>query len=200
MNSDEKNIFRKEVWKDIPGWEGLYQASSLGRIRKKRYKIVTTDGKTFLKKGRVLSPKAVGTHGYLTVGLFLPSESKNGGTHTVHSLVAKTFLSNPEGKRTVNHINGIKTDNRVENLEWATDSENITHRYRVLDKGGIRVICGETEMEFRTISDAAVWLCAKAGYKNVESAISNIAAVVRGDRQTAGSYHWKRKEGKNGRQ
>lgn len=186
--------YKKEIWKDIPGWEGLYQASSLGRIRKNAYQIPLKNGKTRHARSRVLVANGVASNGYPTVGLYKPGESVGSHTYTVHSLIAKTFIPNPEKKPTVNHKNGIKTDNRVDNLEWATYSENNIHAYRVLNKGGVRVICEETDMEFRTITEAAIWLCAKAGYKNVESAIGNIASVIRGDRCTVSGYHWKKKE------
>lgn len=106
-----------EVWKDIEGYEGLYQVSNLGRIRRDK---------------KIKKPH-VDHGGYLTVWLCKHSVQK---CLKVHRLVASAFLSNPEGKRTVNHINGVKTDNRVENLEWATHSENINHA----NKTGLRKV------------------------------------------------------------
>lgn len=97
-----------EIWKDIPGFEGLYEVSSCGLIR---------------KGGRI--KKLHKDHGgYLTVWLSKCSKMK---CLKVHRLVALAFIPNPEGKRTVNHIDGNKQNNHVENLEWATHSENITH-------------------------------------------------------------------------
>lgn len=101
-----------EVWKDI---DGGYAVSSEGRVIGPR--------------GHILRQQKM-RHGYLYVKIGGPNNVK-----TIHRLVADAFLANPEGKRTVNHINGDKADNRVENLEWSTDSEQHTHRSRVLGKG-----------------------------------------------------------------
>lgn len=115
----------EEIWKDIKGYEEKYQVSSLGNVRR----LAHYGGRQFVEKGkgkgrRFLSEKTVAfnmtTPGYYSVGLCAKK-------HQVHRLVAKAFIPNPENKREVNHINGIKTDNRVSNLEWVTPSENIRH-------------------------------------------------------------------------
>lgn len=98
---------REEVWKPIIGYEGLYEVSSKGRVRSLPFK----HSRCKILK---LVPKK---KGYLFLTL-----SKNGvqKPHSVHRLVAMAFIPNPENKPTVNHKNEIRTDNRVENLEWAT--------------------------------------------------------------------------------
>lgn len=102
----------KEIFKDIKGYEGLYKVSNLGNVSSQR------GGKV-----RILSTR-LDTKGYLAVNL-----SKNGKmkTHRLHRLVAIAFIANPENKLEVNHENGVKTDNRVENLSWVTGRDNIIH-------------------------------------------------------------------------
>jgi len=87
-------------------------------------------------KGEVISLKSLrklkqtkNHYGYLVVNLSKKGKVKQ---FKVHRLIAETFISNPLNKRTINHINGIKTDNRLENLEWSTYSENLKHKFRVL--------------------------------------------------------------------
>lgn len=109
-----------EIWKDVVGYEGLYQVSNLGNVR----------SLNFNHKGicKALKPH-INESGYARVVLW---KNKKPKTLRVHRLVAQAFISNPENKKTVNHENGIKCDNRVENLSWATISENTKHMYDVL--------------------------------------------------------------------
>jgi hypothetical protein len=112
----------EEIWKDIDGYDD-YKISNLGRIRSFKpvaYKCVDGILKQSISKG-----------GYCVVGL-----QKNGNRKgfLVHRLVAIAFISNPENKKTVNHKNGIGSDNHVDNLEWNTSSENILHSFRTLGK------------------------------------------------------------------
>ena len=108
----------KEIWRDIEGYEGLYQVSDQGRV------------KSLVRKGRkserILKP-GVMHDGYVGVNLYSGGKPK---TLKVHRLVCEAFHENPDNKPQVNHINEIKTDNRASNLEWCTRKQNINHGSR----------------------------------------------------------------------
>lgn len=107
----------QEIWKDIPGFNGKYRISNFGNVMSVNY----------LNTGvnQLLAAKKHHT-GYLVVVLSLGSRTSK-KTCTVHSLVAKNFIPNPDNKPCVNHIDGNKENNRVDNLEWVTYKENTRH-------------------------------------------------------------------------
>ncbi len=99
----------EEIWKDIKGYEGLYQVSNFGNIRNSNFKLLKTSGKRYLK-----------------VGL---TKNKKCKFVDVHRLVAIAFVPNLYNKSQVNHKNGNKKDNRFNNLEWCSPKENINHAF-----------------------------------------------------------------------
>lgn len=106
----------KEIWKDIKGYEGLYQVSNKGNV-KSLDKLINQR----IIKGKLLKPTDNG-NGYLIIGLIKNGTRKN---YYIHRLVAEEFLSNVNNKKYVNHINFDKYDNSVENLEWCSQKENV---------------------------------------------------------------------------
>lgn len=118
---------QEEIWKDIPGYEGLYQVSNLGRV-KSLDRVVNAGGtknenRVSLKKGKLLKCSLT-TRGYSRVSLSIKSITKQ---LLIHRLIALCFLDKVEGKVNINHINGIKTDNKLSNLEYVNQRENILH-------------------------------------------------------------------------
>lgn len=111
----------KEIWKDIEGYEGLYEVSTHARIRSyKNYGHGKKD--TY----RILKPQKRGN--YVAVTLY---KSHIPDTRSVHRLVAETFIPNPENKPCINHLDGNKLNSCVWNLEWSTYSENLEHAYAI---------------------------------------------------------------------
>lgn len=104
-----------EIWKDIIGYEGYYKVSNFGRV-----KSIYAMGGLILKQRKQNS-------GYLIVHLY---KEKTREAKTVHRLVSKAFIPNPENKPHVNHLDGDKSNNKLDNLDWCTQSENIKHAYK----------------------------------------------------------------------
>jgi hypothetical protein len=127
----------KEIWKDIPSYIGLYQASNLGRIRSIDC-LITFRKKNGVfnrfRKGRILK-HCNNRYGYPMVVLTKPDHRM---CHSVHRLVMLAFIGHSD--LTVNHKNGIKTDNRLDNLEYLTMSENLFHAHKIGLKKATKII------------------------------------------------------------
>ena len=117
----------KEIWKDIPEYEGYYQVSNLGRIRSIKRYVLRCDGRLQFCNGKIIKQRPTTTCHYLVVDLCKNNIRKH---YLVHVLVARSFYNNSCNDVEVNHKNGNWLDNRIENLELVTHQENINHSIR----------------------------------------------------------------------
>jgi len=118
---------KKEIWKDIQDYENRYQVSNLGRIKSLERIVILRNGwiPKQKRKERILK-NAVNPNGYMITTLYKLNKRK---TCTIHRLVLMAFIG--KSNLECNHKNGIKTDNRLENLEYCTPSENIQHAIKI---------------------------------------------------------------------
>lgn len=184
-----------EEWKDIPGYEGLYQVSSLGNIKSINY--------NHTKKEKLLKPQKQ-SNGYMTTRI-------GNKTKTIHRIVANAFITNSLNKPCINHIDGNKTNNRADNLEWCTNSENMKHairngmiNYKTTKKKKSDLINiqkaishnkrkiqqfnknGDFIKEFNSVIEAS---------KETNSNATHISRCAKGFQKLCGGFVWKYKEG-----
>lgn len=188
----------KEIWKDVMGYEGFYQISNLGRVKSLQRGHFVND-----KRGRfypriqkeIILRNLTNSVGYVQVNLHKNGKCK---IHSNHRLVATHFLPNLENKKQVNHKNGIKSDSRLENLEWCTASENGLHGYRVL--GHIAWQKGNTGKNTPTAKQVIqktlegevvkVWDCASDAVREFGFDSGSITRVCQGKSKYHKGYKW----------
>jgi hypothetical protein len=161
------------MWADIPGYEGIYQVSRIGQVRR-------------AGTGKLIKP-TVFSCGYCYVSL---TKDKVATKYRVHRLVAFCFVSNPNDKPHVNHLDGVKTNNRADNLEWCTPSENIHHRHDVLGQtpaGRLRsvAVTATSEDGSKVLQFASLHEAQRNGF-----IATNISKCLRGERQTHLGFKW----------
>ena len=182
-----------EEWRDVAGYEGLYQVSSMGRLKRLEKKVHIWNGCRTLKE-KIIKP-IVQHSGYAHVGLWDNGILKQA---RLHRLVAEAFCHNPdpEHKTQVNHLNEDKLDNRACNLEWVTAKENTLHG-TCLERRGKAIsatrrakrsifcfsLTGQFVAVFRSSTDASFWVCKDRNNRN-------IATALRGKQKTAFGYRW----------
>lgn len=168
----------EEIWKAIPGYEGYYEASTLGRIRSIARIAKGRWGYSY-RSSHVLSQNNV-HDGYCQVKFSINGKKTQ---PLVHRLVATTFIANPYNLPQVNHKDGNPMNNHVDNLEWCTASENSVHRCRVLHRevgrAKKKVICLDTGIIYKSSHHAA---------RDLQISQGSIFSVCQGKWETAGGY------------
>lgn len=184
----------EEIWRDIPGYEGRYMASTFGRIRSLDMVIPTKGGSSRVSKGRLL--KNYITKDYYSVRLYNGNEKKGNAYH-VHTLVAITFIPRIDGCDQINHKDENKLNNRVENLEWCTSSYNLNYGTRVsrITKTRTRLGRVNAELPVRQYDNSGAFV---KEYISISEAsrqtginLSKICNVCCGKRNLAGGFGWR---------
>ena len=178
----------EEVWKDIGiakgiDYTGFYQVSNMGRIKSLDRIIMRSNGRQHTCKNKIMSC-CISLSGYIIVKL---SKNLKYKSHLVHKLELTTFVPNLLNKRTVNHKDGNKLNNNLNNLEWATDIENIRHAFdtRLMYFRPVMMLSLDNEplRIFRSIKEAS---------KQSGAFESSISACCKKKKnyKTAGGYKW----------
>lgn len=181
-----------ECWRWVPGFEGLYQVSTRGRVRSVDRWVTYKDGKKYFYKGRILKQRR-GNSGYLYVGLCLDGKQRH---FLVHRLVAMAWLDNPDGKPEVNHLDETK-NNDVYNLEWCTHIDNLNYGTGNKRRAASRLNgslskpvqalnpkTGQVVLEFPSASEAG-----RKGFNQ-----GHLSACCRGEERTHKGFAWRYKE------
>ena len=169
-----------EEWRAVIGFEGLYEVSNYGRVRSLGMDAKGAYGSVRHLKGKILKASC-GKSGYPRVCLV--------GRHwaNVHRLVADAFIPNPENKPEVNHIDGNKANNRVDNLEWCTGSENMRHAYRAGLSNQSKIKTAQIDNDGKIIK---VYESSLAASRETGITQGNISKCARGLVKRAGGYKW----------
>lgn len=185
----------EKIWKDIYGFEGLYQVSDMGEIYSCAKTIQGGNGGSRSHDGMILQADSSGE--YLRVTLF---KDKKRHKFLVHRIVAKHFHENPENKKFVNHINGNKLDNRAVNVEWSTQSENEKHAYRIGLKvptmnrlGSTNDLNARSKKVMQLALDGSlikIWPSVNEVQRKLGFRQGNISSCARNEMQTAYGFKW----------
>jgi hypothetical protein len=185
-------MITEETWKDIPNYEGIYQASSYGRIKSCARVIHYKKGKIIHRKERFLS-LIKGFGQYLTVGLF---KNNHHITYNVHYLIAITFIENPNSLPCVNHKDENKYNNKVDNLEWCTYSYNTKYNNGMrkrIDTRNLKNTHGREKKVYQYDSKGnliKIWDSVSSVEKELGFKKTNISSCCLNKKSQAYGYKW----------
>lgn len=173
-----------EIWKDIGGYEGLYQVSNLGNIKSLKRNLSNGSGRYF--RAEIILSQTENNKGYKMVTMYKNGKYKE---FTVHRLVAKSFIPNVMCCDQVNHIDGNKENNCSFNLEWCTNGYNQKHRIYVL---GQNVVTRKPVLQLSKNGDIIRRYNSEMEASKITGIIRNsISRTCMGKTKTAGGYYWK---------
>lgn len=175
----------KEIWRDIKGYEGLYQVSNLGKVKSLEKIQIFPNGGKVVREEKILKTNKT-YNGYLNVRLYKNKKVKGFG---VHRLVAQEFIDNPKNLPQVNHINCNKTDNKINNLEWCDASYNQNHAIKSGRVKVHKVIQYDLNKNF-----IKEWDSIKEIAKYYNKSYSSIISCCLGETKTSNNFIWRYKE------
>lgn len=187
-------IITMEIWKDIEGFEGEYQVSNFGNVKSLQRIVNDNGGKKEIPE-MILTPDKT-KQGYLRATLYKNQKRRK---YSIHRLVAKAFIQNPDNKKCVNHIDLVKDNNRLENLEWVTHSENSRHSLsnrpkRIYKKSGKINELNVKSRPVMQISKEGILINTYPSLQEVNRLFgfhhANVGACARGKLKTAYGYKW----------
>lgn len=179
-----KNSSASEEWKPVVGYEGLYEVSSMGRVKSLKRTVIGKDGKTREIKEKLLTQ--TDSNGYLYVTLSDHGECR---AFPVHRLVATAFIPNPENLSDVNHKDEDKTNNSVDNLEWMSHKDNLNYgTYK--ERMALAVSKPVSQIDKKTGVIIAIYPGQKFAEEATGINYSCISACCRGVSKSAGGYYW----------
>lgn len=184
----------EEIWKPLKQNPDYYEISNLGRIRSLCF---TNQWGTFIRKEPKIIKPVVTQSGYCVVTICSAKRKR----YYVHRLVATNFIDNPMSLPQINHKNGIKTDNNIDNLEWSTSSDNIKHSFRVLKRRPNLTMLGKTfdkNPNHKKIAQYSItgkliriWKCELEAVKILGANKSGLSMALHGKCKTCKGYMWK---------
>lgn len=181
----------KEIWESVKNYEGLYEVSNMGRVKSLSRSVKCHNGQTRTFNEKILTlhqSKITDRHKNPTYHVELWKNNTR-EVFRIHRLVASTFISNPENKPQINHIDGDRKNNRVDNLEWCTNSENMLHSYAtgLTKPRGCKAIKGTSKDQKVTLEFPSIEEASRAINGNPDA----IRAALKGRSSSSCGYYWK---------